>query len=476
MARRRASQFPQGLPLPRPELAALLAAAKDDPDDLDTRLVVADWLEEHGGAEDRERAAMVRDQVAHDRELLADPCLSPFPPETATGGLSTYFFPPFGVLASTAVRLAEKARPALRKLRNRAEKLNFGEHLARWEPIFGPNVQVRWRRGMLALGAMAKDLRSGLLNAVAASEVGGWVESLRLTSLTKDSTRLRSISLLSHLAKLELAGPHSAIEPATALLSSPHLARLRRLDLTQTYIDAEGAGVLATAPHFRGLRELRMRGTGLGYKAAASFLDAARFEHLRLLALSDEYGGEVVTAVARAEWVASLECLDLSGSPLGDGVAALATARHLNRLRVLLLDDVKLTLAGLEALLSWPGLSGLHSLSLSAERGFMDENEALGDDAAIAVASCPRLANLVYLGMKDHDITDRGALALAASPHLKRLRVLDFSGNAIGPAGVQALVGRDHFPELAVLSCNTAQLGDGEKKLLRARFGEGLAG
>jgi hypothetical protein len=67
-------------------------------------------------------------------------------------------------------------------------------------------------------------------------------------------------------------------------------------------------------------------------------------------------------------------------------------------------------------------------------------------------------------------------LTVLAQRSVKRLRVLDFSGNAIGPVGVQALVDRDHFPELAVLSCNTAQLGDGEKKLLRARFGEGLAG
>src|SRR5262245_50882186 len=41
----------------RPELLRLLSACKQDPDDTTARLVLADWLEEHG---DAERAAFVR--------------------------------------------------------------------------------------------------------------------------------------------------------------------------------------------------------------------------------------------------------------------------------------------------------------------------------------------------------------------------------------------------------------------------------
>jgi uncharacterized protein (TIGR02996 family) len=47
-------------PLTRPELLALLAAVKDDPDDDTPRLVVADWLEEYGDKADRALRWLVR--------------------------------------------------------------------------------------------------------------------------------------------------------------------------------------------------------------------------------------------------------------------------------------------------------------------------------------------------------------------------------------------------------------------------------
>src|SRR5262245_59429136 len=45
---------------PRNELLALLRAAKRQPDDDAPRLVLADWLQEHGDDEDRARAEYIR--------------------------------------------------------------------------------------------------------------------------------------------------------------------------------------------------------------------------------------------------------------------------------------------------------------------------------------------------------------------------------------------------------------------------------
>src|SRR5262245_30989633 len=45
---------------PRSELLGLLQAARQSPDDLSPRLVVADWLEEHGDESDRDRAEYIR--------------------------------------------------------------------------------------------------------------------------------------------------------------------------------------------------------------------------------------------------------------------------------------------------------------------------------------------------------------------------------------------------------------------------------
>src|SRR5438552_1097952 len=58
---------------PRPELLALLQAAKDEPGDDAPRLVLADWLEEHGDEADRARAAFIRLQIARDRLRRDDP-------------------------------------------------------------------------------------------------------------------------------------------------------------------------------------------------------------------------------------------------------------------------------------------------------------------------------------------------------------------------------------------------------------------
>src|SRR5438045_1269766 len=48
---------------PRAELLGLLQAAKQQPDDDSTRLVLADWLEENGTAADAARAEFIRLQL-----------------------------------------------------------------------------------------------------------------------------------------------------------------------------------------------------------------------------------------------------------------------------------------------------------------------------------------------------------------------------------------------------------------------------
>src|SRR5947208_75618 len=53
---------PLHLPPPRSEVMAFLAAAKKRPDDDSPRLVLADWLEEHGDVDDAGRAELVRAQ------------------------------------------------------------------------------------------------------------------------------------------------------------------------------------------------------------------------------------------------------------------------------------------------------------------------------------------------------------------------------------------------------------------------------
>src|SRR5687767_753912 len=58
---------------PRGEVLALLADIKQEPDDDGLRLILADWLEDHGGPLDRARAELIRCQVEHARLPAHDP-------------------------------------------------------------------------------------------------------------------------------------------------------------------------------------------------------------------------------------------------------------------------------------------------------------------------------------------------------------------------------------------------------------------
>ena len=49
---------------PRPELLALLAAVKAEPDDDTAKLVLADWLQEQDHEADQARGEFVRESVA----------------------------------------------------------------------------------------------------------------------------------------------------------------------------------------------------------------------------------------------------------------------------------------------------------------------------------------------------------------------------------------------------------------------------
>src|SRR5262245_30756517 len=56
---------------PRPELAALLDAVKDHPDDDTPRLVLADWLDEQDNQLDADRAKFIRRDIAASRGAQA---------------------------------------------------------------------------------------------------------------------------------------------------------------------------------------------------------------------------------------------------------------------------------------------------------------------------------------------------------------------------------------------------------------------
>jgi uncharacterized protein (TIGR02996 family) len=94
----------------------------------------------------------------------------------------------------------------------------------------------------------------------------------------------------------------------------------------------------------------------------------------------------------------------------------------------------------LRPLLELPELTRLRSLTLTGYWGTGPHSEGVADELIALLASCPHLAGLEALCLRNHQIGPAGAAALAFSPHLARLTTLDLGGNRIGREGFQALL------------------------------------
>jgi uncharacterized protein (TIGR02996 family) len=91
------------------------------------------------------------------------------------------------------------------------------------------------------------------------------------------------------------------------------------------------------------------------------------------------------------------------------------------------------------ALARMPQLVSVRVLSLFG-RGWGDDEQAVGDEAARALAESPHLARLEDLDLTQNSLTTKGVRALAFSPRLAALKKLWLYGNKIGDATYRMLV------------------------------------
>jgi uncharacterized protein (TIGR02996 family) len=464
MARQPASH--PDLPKARPEVAAFLAAAKDEPEDDAPRLVLCDWLEENGDANDAARAAFVRLQCEFARSVRADPRVADLlGRESLLHGIGTMR----SSLAVAYNRLAAKdAR--LKDLRQRAADLQK-QHEARWLGPMRDRTYTRvFDRGLLALQMHGRKFACRLMAAVAASDLGPWVESLHLRSLPREALgRTSRCPFLAHLRTLDLSYSYRlGAEGLATLASSPHLTRLVRLDASTTGLGPGGGAALAAASGLAHLEELGLGGNRLGPGDAAALARAPHLGTLVALHLfGNRVGAEGVRALASSPHLSRLAALNLRNNALGtEGAAALAAASGLAGLTMLELAGNALGADGLAALLTWPGLERITVLGLSIN--------GLGDSGAAALASSPRLAGATYLDLSGNQIGPEGTKALANSSHLASLKRLILGNNTLGVEGARALVDSPHLAGLTSLQVwqrDVTQEGD---KLLREHFGERL--
>jgi uncharacterized protein (TIGR02996 family) len=501
------------------ELQGLLQACQLSPHDNTPRLVLADWLTDHGDP----RSDFVRVQVERAR------------------------------LPDYDERQADLARREAVLLRRHGGDWQFGR-----QTFHRGLLTVHFRETPTASGVAGSDpawawvdqvsFEDAATAAVLANPCFGAITRFRFHHLVTDGPPMRQRGdraveqlIASPAARrstaLEIGLAYCSSAGLLALLSPSHVPGLRRLVLDHTCVSAEGLEPLASLEH-PALEEFRLYGAELGETGGqllarsplldrlrwlelivtklgtAGFLAVfrsprlARLEHLhfssermtvggikaleglpslRSLALREcELRAPAARALARSPLLGRLERLDLLHNYLDEeGVAALVAAPSLDNLRELNLGDARLGNAaaaslagsaivglgkldlrsngihteGYRALAPWLARQRLVSLSVGRTYPRTDGMRCLGD--------CPGLDNLVELSLDGTGLGEtEGATVLASAPWLAGVVVLNLFGTRIGSDGLQALLSSGRLGLVTGLNLCLCRLGDRGAQLL----------
>jgi uncharacterized protein (TIGR02996 family) len=242
------SPWPQAAAV-RPEVRVFLEDIKSHPEDDTPRLILADWLEENGTAEEAARGELIRIEVLLSQVQDRDP-----------------------------------RRETLR--RRRGELLR--QYLDLW---LGPLIQhFTWsfERGLVQLETRAPILITRGVAALAVPELCLWVASLKVRDVRNGNFhRLASSPFLPYLATLDLSGNLLSGGAIAALVRYPSISGLKTLLLAGNLLSAHWALALAASPHLAGLTTLDLQGNPLGNQGARYLADSPFLGNLARLRLGD---------------------------------------------------------------------------------------------------------------------------------------------------------------------------------------------
>ncbi len=247
-------------PINRPEVIALLQASKETPDDDTPRLVLADWLEDHG--------------------------------EDARGQLIRW--------QCQAARLEEHS-PERWQLQNQADAL-LRQHRDAWlGPLLRLGTGAEFVRGLVRLTCTASALARLPGRGQDWAEAWAWVEEVRLTQVGK-TPNLFALPIMRRITTLDLNARNNHIGDAgvEALSRSPHLDGLLSLRLEFNGIGPEGARTLAGASGLERLQVLDLSGNDIGAEGARALASAPFLGQLSSLSLNfNKIGADGVQALVR---------------------------------------------------------------------------------------------------------------------------------------------------------------------------------
>jgi len=391
--------------LTRPEVLAFLESVKETPEDDTPRLVLGDWLIDHG----EERGEFIHLQCG-----LAHP---------------------------------GKSDPARKEMKQRERQLLL-QHQERW---LGPldllqPSQIKFRRGLLWLRCRLQNLQAVADQAESWQEFWPWVEVLGVECMPEEVEALAEMPLLRHLTGLGLDYNELNEAAANALSRSVHAAGLTHLTLAHNAIGYYTMRWLSRSQSLSRLTYLDLSHNRLDRSDATFIADSPSWKRLTYLDLSSNQIGNLgLEYLARSSNLGSLQFLGLARNSLGrDGVQQLADSPFLDRLERLDLSHNLIGTFGAQALAR--SAKVLDSLPRLTTLNLKDNK--IGDQGAAALAQSPHLARLTRFNLANNRITDAGARALAGSPSLGKT-LLDLRGNAISSRGQELL--RQRFGEKVLI-------------------------
>jgi uncharacterized protein (TIGR02996 family) len=504
------------------DAAALLSAVRADPDDVDTRLVYADWLIDQGDplGEFIHLQCAPHDEARKRREnellrLHGDEWLAPLRAVVDADAIFVRGFVERVHLAASAflahgdqlfdllpalreVAMTEAgpvvdrlaACPALRRVRRlllhdnhlddgHAAILFASPHLRDLIGLDLSNNQIT-AAGVRALGAAGVPALRHLdlsFNPCGEAEFEALVVAASLRKLVTlrlhrsgqtidDFVPLLRSPLRDALTEDTLASVPASGRLAPLLAEAARARGMKELRLT-LYDDA--AEALASSPHLGGVTSLRLSSSSLTGDALATLLSCPSLTALESLDLAfmSQLGDRGARALAEWPGLAKLSFLDLNGVGVtSQGVAVLAASQYAGGLRRLLLANNTIGDAGAEAIALSKTLTALTELSLF--------HCGVGDRGVSALAESANVVNVEHLDLHSNKLTDEAVRKLAGAARLARLRSLNLQGNAITDGGGRALAASEQLLSLQDLLLAECVFSHEVRRALVARYGDGV--
>jgi uncharacterized protein (TIGR02996 family) len=361
----------------RPDVLALLRECKQRPWDDPPRLVLADWLEEHG--ENKAEVGLA--------ELIRLGCTEP----------------PF--TRSPSFALPQRGQELLRAF------------AVDW--LGGLIDQVSWGycRGLFHVTCLADTLAAGTLQPPALAEGWAWVDRVALLGANdRNIAPAAAAPLVEKAGTLDLSRSRLG-RGWSVLVEATSLPQLHGLVLSQAHIQPEQLRRLLALPGLAALRVLDLTNNHISSFSVAALVEWPGLANLTALSLRYCLTGDVgVQMLAASSAARQVGLLDLTGCSLTDeGLRLLVRSPHLRSLRWLALESNDgITPAGLATLIE----SDLPLAGLSLD------GHSLGVEGIKLLAGSPWTARLSFLDLGWRGVSSEGGRLLVASQHLTGLRLL----------------------------------------------------